>query len=75
MSNKSMSSKSMPNKSMPDQEAPTVRPARPVARWSTVPEAGRNRLVMTWSVPGPARAAAPADAAIPAPATSVRSAA
>lgn len=40
---------------------------RPVARWTTVRENGRNRLVMSWSVPAAASAAAPAarPAAVP----------
>jgi hypothetical protein len=41
--------------------------ARPVARWITVREAGRNRLVMSWSVPVATPAAAVAPVAVPVP--------
>lgn len=42
---------------------------RPTARWTTVREAGRTRLVMTWSTPAatPATVPAPAPAAVPVP--------
>jgi hypothetical protein len=42
---------------------PDQRTARPVARWITVQEGGRTRLVMTWSVPAAAPAAVPVPSA------------